>query len=100
MFVTPWIRALRNDIITSLNTLNSNREYIGIPVSASYENGAGVRVLDYACGNGILSPVSTHSSLSPTKSRLLTNKTSRPRTKRQRILGYKHLTSILTFSNE
>ncbi|CAK7230922.1 hypothetical protein SBRCBS47491_007753 [Sporothrix bragantina] len=51
-FKIKWIRDMHLQII---DYLKSHSEWIGIPASASFEAGTGIRVLDYACGNGVLS---------------------------------------------
>ncbi|CAK7217344.1 hypothetical protein SCUCBS95973_003116 [Sporothrix curviconia] len=51
-FKIKWIRDMHLQII---DYLLSHRAWIGIPASAKFDDGTGIRILDYACGNGVLS---------------------------------------------
>lgn len=51
-FKIKWIADTHRQIIEYLTT---NRVWIGIPEGASAAEGTGIRLFDYACGNGIIS---------------------------------------------
>lgn len=51
-FKAKWVQEMHRQIIAWIQT---NRSWAGIPENYSHEEGTGVRIMDYACGNGILS---------------------------------------------
>ncbi|EPE10583.1 methyltransferase type 11 [Ophiostoma piceae UAMH 11346] len=52
MFKLKWVQEMHRQVIEWLQT---NRTWLGIHEEARFEAGTGVRIMDYACGNGILS---------------------------------------------
>ncbi|OAA65522.1 hypothetical protein SPI_02309 [Niveomyces insectorum RCEF 264] len=60
-FDIPWIRKMHLEV---MDFLVENRAWLGIPETADAAKGTGIRLLDYACGNGVLSlalsPFATH----------------------------------------
>ncbi|KAL1899548.1 hypothetical protein Sste5346_002950 [Sporothrix stenoceras] len=51
-FKIKWIADMHRQIIEYLTT---NSVWIGIPEGANADKGTGIRLLDYACGNGVIS---------------------------------------------
>lgn len=55
VFTIPWIVEMSNQIVANLS---ENTEWIGIKRSESDGNSQTIKMLDYACGNGLASRVS------------------------------------------